>query len=130
MLSDLLLKLNELIAVFTGGTASLSKVTSVVATVANAAALSDVIDIRGYQVTGIVIPAEFDGTTIGFQVSADGVTYQVLYDMNGDIISLTVSASRSYALWSELSGWAYIKVTTGTNQTGATAFTLQLNSER
>jgi hypothetical protein len=123
-------RLSSILTQLTTAVTTISKVTSLPATVVGGASLSEAIDIRGYQVTGIVVPSTFDGTTINFQVSAVGVTYQALYDMTNTLVSMTVTASRSYSLWGELSGWSYVKIGTGTSQTGDTAFVLQLNSER
>lgn len=74
------------------------------------------VDARQYSDIGLVIPSTFDGTTITFQVSADGVTYQALYDINNNAVGMTVAASRSYDLPGELTQWPYFKVVAGTVQ--------------
>lgn len=99
-------------------------------TVGNGSSTSDsggpdndgVVDGRPYAMYGLVIPSSFDGTTIGFSVSADGTTYQTLYDNTATVVSMTVAASRSYDLPVALAVWPFWKLTTGTSQTGATAF--------
>jgi hypothetical protein len=86
------------------------------ATVASGASLSGVIGLNGCLPTGLVIPSNFDGTQITFQVSADGTTYQVLW-CNGALLTLTVAASVSYTLKPEdFIGWRYLKVATVTQQ--------------
>lgn len=87
------------------------------------------IDCRGYDPTDIIIPAEFDGTTINFQVSTDNANFFQLNDSTNVQVTMIVTASRAYPLWGELSGWPYIKVCAGTNQaTTATVFTVVLRS--
>lgn len=87
--------------------------------------------ILGYAVTGIIVPSTFDGSQITFQVSNDNNTYYTLYDVTNTQVAMTVSASRAYPLFGELSGWAYVKIVCGTAQSGSdTVFLLQLNSLR
>lgn len=83
--------------------------------------LSNAIDIEGKVLVGLVIPSNFDGTTVKFQVSHDNVTYQALYDDGGTEISITVAASRGVGITAAkaeaLAPWRYIKLVTGTAQT-------------
>lgn len=87
--------------------------------IAAGAAVSGRIDALGYLYFGVVIPAAFTNTSIGFQVSEDDVTYQPLYDIAGQAVSVTVAQGRSYDLPGELSAWRYWKVTTPTNEAAA-----------
>ena len=76
---------------------------------------------------GVIIPTEFDGTSISFQVSRDNVTYYNLYDQTNALVSLTVAADRAYALPADkFNGWAYLKIVAGTTQTGDTTLTASL----
>jgi hypothetical protein len=87
------------------------------------------IDCRGYDPIAILVPAEFDGTVITFQGSTDNGTFVPLYDATNSPLTMTVTASRGYPLWGELSGWPYIKVICGTPQaTTATVFSIVLQS--
>lgn len=66
--------------------------------IANGATLSDAVDLEGFELVGIWIPANFQGTTIGFQTAEkpDG-TFQVVRNTTGDI-SLTCAPSRVLVL--------------------------------
>ncbi len=88
------------------------------------------VDCRGYNAVGIMIPTNFDGSSIQFNVSTDNITYQRLYlPDNSAAVSMSVTPLRSYPLWVELAGWNYIQVVAVTVQAGTdTVFTLQLKS--
>ena len=79
--------------------------------------VSEAGDIAQARLVGIVIPAAFTGTALTFQVSADGTTYQGLYDDAGSAVSLTVAQGRTYSFKVDdlgcLSQWRYIKVVSG-----------------
>lgn len=73
--------------------------------------------------TAISLGAEFDGTTLSFQTSNDGTTYQVLNDEYGNAVSMTVAASKNYNLnLNAFYPWRYVKFVAG-EQTGATTIT-------
>lgn len=91
------------------------KITS--ATIANGATASGEVALSGYAGGGYALPSTFDGTTLSFTVaSASGGTFQALYDQYGNVVSLTVAASRSYALPAELFAWPFFKFVAGTAQ--------------
>jgi hypothetical protein len=90
-------------------------------TIANGQTVSDAFDARGLSIFGLVVPAEFDGTTITFQASADGTNFFALYTDAGTQVSITVAASRALDLPAALEPWPYWKVVAGTSQTGATS---------
>jgi hypothetical protein len=69
---------------------------------------------------GAAVGSAFDGTSMGFQVSADGSTYQDLYDYTGTIVSMTMGASKSYDLPGALAVWRFWKFKAATSQTGDT----------
>lgn len=72
---------------------------------------------------GYSFPSGLDGTTLSFEVSSDGTTYQALEDESG-AISLTIAASKSYGLAypSRFLGWRYVKFVVG-EQTDALTIT-------
>jgi hypothetical protein len=71
------------------------------------------------------MPAAFTGTTLTFQVSADGSTYQALYDSTGaNQVSMAVAASRSYDLPAELASWPYWKIVSGSAEGDARSLTV------
>lgn len=78
--------------------------------------LTNAFDARPGAIYGLVVPSNFDGTAITFQVSHDDVTYQALYDTTNTAIGMTVAASRSYDLPQELAAWQYWKIATTTVQ--------------
>lgn len=86
-------------------------------------------DTLGYGLFGLVVPAEFDGTAIQFQVSHDGGTYYPLYDITNTAVQMTVAPSRAYDLPGELSAWRYLRIVCVTAQTTTnTVFQLVLRS--
>ncbi len=99
------------------------------ATVANGATTSEAIDLSGTDLAGIFIPAEFDGTTLGFSASTaiDG-TYVTVQDGEGSTLSITCTASRFVPIknLALIAGLRFIKLVCGTSQTGDTVFTLAL----
>jgi hypothetical protein len=71
------------------------------------------------------MPAAFTGTTLTFQVSADGSTYVPLYDSSGTLQSMTVAVSCGYSLNPTVfAGWPYLKVVSGSAQGRIAAITL------
>lgn len=84
---------------------------SAVLTVAIGANLSSELDARGLRNLGIIIPAEFDGTSIMFQISrTSGGTYYPLYDIYNTRVQMTVAAARAYDLPGELTFASFLKV--------------------
>lgn len=69
---------------------------------------------------GLQMPAAFTGTSISFKVSADGATFQALYEVDDPAtgtqrqVTLAVTASRNYALPDALTPWkAFMIVSNG-----------------
>lgn len=90
---------------------------NVTITIATSTTVSDAFATGGKAIFGLVVPSTFDGTTITFQVSADGVTYQALYDITNTAVGMTIAASRSYDLPTQLAAWPYFKIVCGSAQT-------------
>jgi hypothetical protein len=85
------------------------------ATILNGATVSDAIDAGPYTIFGIQLPAAFTGTALTFQVSADNITYQLLYDTANALVTIAaVAQGRSYILPSGLGPWPFFKVVSGT----------------
>jgi hypothetical protein len=59
---------------------------------------------------GVIIPLVFEGTSLSFQVSIDGITFQDLYDTTNSKVTLTVTTSRSYDLPASLRAWPYFRI--------------------
>jgi len=91
-------------------------------TIANGQTVSDALDLSraGFSLVGIVTPAALTGATFTFQASADGVTYNAVYDKTGALVSVTVAASRYVVLApADFAGIAYLKVVSGSTEGGA-----------
>lgn len=105
-------------AYLSGYQGSFSPAASVV--IASGQTVSAALDCGGFSLVGLVIPAAFTGTAITFQVSADGVTYQPLYDSSNTVVSITVAQGRSYALApTNFQGAAFLKIVSGTAEGAA-----------
>lgn len=103
-------------------TASKREVKTVV--VANGGTKSGALDCGEVgMLVGYSFPSGLDGTTLSFEVSSDGTTYQALENEDG-AIALTIAASKSYGLDnpSRFLGWRYVKFVVG-EQTDALTIT-------
>ena len=98
-------------------------------TVASGQTVSQYLELGGYDLLGITVPSNFDGTTIGFQVSPDGTTFSVVNDGESGDLSITCAASRYVPMKNValLAGALALKLTTGTVQSVSnTVFTMHL----
>lgn len=78
----------------------------------------------GYTLCNFIIPAGFDGTTLGFEVSLNDIDYYVLKDNDGTDLAITVAADSAGAVDPAFFyGWNYIKPTCSA-QSGASSITL------
>ena len=91
---------------------------NVVATIAASGTTSTPIWLKGFELTGIVIPATFTGTAITFQASLDGVNYYTLKNTySGAAVSYTVTTSSFYAIApADFAGVNYIKIVSGSTE--------------
>jgi hypothetical protein len=66
-------------------------------TIAQTASASSAVTLGGLSLIGLVLPAVFEATTakIGFQVSADGSTYNDLKDADGTLVQISVAATNT-----------------------------------
>lgn len=101
---------------------------------AGATGLGTAVDLGGYQVAAIQMPATWAAAAVTFQASADGVTYQDLYDDSGLEVSVTAVQAHCVALNTNalnLAALRYIKPRSGTaatpvNQTAGAILTFIL----
>jgi hypothetical protein len=99
------------------------------ATIANAASLSDAVDLGGRKLVAIDMPSSWTAASLTFQASVDGVTYDDLYD-GATERTLVVAASRYLA--QAIGDWVgvrFLRIRSGTagtpvNQGGARTITL------
>lgn len=98
------------------------------ATIANGATVSAAIPTNGFALVGIQLPAAFTGTTVTFQGSVDGTTYQVIKSTtSGSSLSYTV-AQGTYAAIDPIPfyGLKFIKLVSGSAEGGARTFSVAL----
>lgn len=105
---------------------------SAAAGIANGASLSGAIDLGDQRLHRVAMPAAWTAAGLTFQASADGVTFNDLYNEAGEyaLTSTVVAASRSIVVDQAIFyGIRYLKVRSGTaaaavNQGGARTLTL------
>jgi hypothetical protein len=97
--------------------------------IASGTSLSPATDLGAQRLQGIQMPAAWDAANLTFQGSADGVTYNDVYDSAGEH-SVTAAASRMIMVDAEkFRAIRYLKVRSGTtgvavNQTADRTLTL------
>ena len=85
-----------------------------------ATGLSDIIDLEGYQLFGIQMPATWVTANITFQTSFDGTTFQDAYDDSGLEITLQALQGKNISVdinALKLAPWKYVKFRSGTSGT-------------
>lgn len=88
-------------------------------TIADNAQVTDAMKFAGMAGGGFVLPTGFVSTSIGFSVGlTEAGTFYALEDSAGDAIAMTVQAERAYSFPAELFGWPWVKMTTGSQETG------------
>lgn len=96
--------------------------------IANGAQSSSAIDLKGFVLAGIKLPAVFTGTALTFEVSdaIDG-TFQPLYDASNALVSMTVAQGRWYAVDpANFQGVQFLKIKSGSAEGGARTLTVSL----
>jgi len=88
-------------------------VTTNTATIAAGAALSQAMYLGHGVLVGIQMPAAWDAANLSFQASADGITYQDVYDFQGAEVVVQAAAARFVTI-DEFQGAPWIKVRSGT----------------
>lgn len=92
-------------------------------TISSGQSLSGALDIGGInvEIIGIVMPVAWTAANLTFQVSADGTTFQNLYDDGGNELMVAAGAGRTIGLHSDVSRalgrFRYLKVRSGTSGT-------------
>lgn len=102
------------------------------AVIATGTSLSAAVDLRGYSLVAIQMPASgWTSASLTFQASSDGVLYQNVYDRFGNEVTVVASGGARFIQLdpADWLGAAYIKVRSGTsgsptNQTGGDTVTL------
>ncbi len=83
------------------------------ATIAASASLSGPVYVGHGMIVGIQMPAAWDAADLTFQASADGVTYNDVYDFQGNEVDVKTAASR-YVTLDEPKIGPWIKIRSGT----------------
>jgi hypothetical protein len=87
-------------------------------TIAVGGTASDALVLDGYAMGMIHLPSTLEGTALTFTVCPTfGGSYQAVEDSSGNAISLTVEASKSYAIPEALFGAPFAKLVMGSTQT-------------
>lgn len=99
------------------------------ATIANGETTSEEVDLKGAQLSGLIVPAEFNGTTITFQAASEsGGTFYTIQNGAAEAAAYTITTTASRFVPIDnlaiFAGVRHLKVVCGTAQTGAT--TIQL----
>ncbi len=82
-----------------------------VVTIANGTALSDAMSMRQFAGGIVSVPGTWTSASIGFKHSASATgTFQPLYDKNGNLVQMAVSASGDYVMPVEVFACHYIKL--------------------
>ncbi len=98
-----------------------------IVTILNGTKISDVLQLEeGYYLSGFIYPAMTTSVAFIFQVSADGITYNPLYDSTGarfSVIIPSAAAGASVLSTSIANCWRFIKLEVTDNQTGDKSIT-------
>ena len=85
-------------------------------TITNGTSLSGAIDCSAGRPSRIAMPSTWDSANLTFQASADGTTYNNLYDSSGNEYTVTAAASRSILLpLADFISIRYLKIRSGTS---------------
>ena len=97
-------------------------------TIVNGATVSSAASLRGTSLVGIDIPAGFEGTSLTFQVSTDGITYNNYYRLIDAALVTAVVVTGTAGSYSsgnfDFTGWNFIKLVSA-SQTGDITITLK-----
>jgi hypothetical protein len=93
--------------------------TTKTATIAESGSLSSEVDLEGYIIAQISMPAAWTAASLTFQVATTtGGTFQDLYDDSGNEVTSSASASKVYAQdinITKLAGARFLKIRSGTS---------------
>ncbi len=91
------------------------------ATIPSGQTTSQEINLYGLELAGLIIPSNFDGTTIALEMSdAEGGTYVPVEDGTGTTFAISVTAGTYVPIVNlpVIAALTYIKIVAGTTQTG------------
>jgi hypothetical protein len=87
------------------------------ATIATGQTVSNAIDLQGTFLVGLIIPANFDGTQLQWEVSRDGITFYEDYNAAGTRMTATVTPGKACSFSAQdFAMWRFIKLVSVTTQ--------------
>lgn len=108
---------------------NMSKTSTLTTTIASSGTTTASIDIGGYQLVGVSLPATMTGTSLKIQVAPtlDG-NYQAAYNSSGEI-SYTIAGGRYVALTeNDTFGIRFLRLVSGSSEAGARTLVLHLKA--
>lgn len=94
-------------------------------TIANGQTKSAVVNLNGFTLVGILLPAAFTGTALTFEASIDGSNFFPVKKSDGNSVSYTVAQGTFVAVDpKDFYGVQYLKVVSGTSEAGARTLNL------
>lgn len=100
-------------------------------TIASSGTTTAAIDLTSYSLVGLVMPSAFTGTALNIKASADGVTYETMYDTSGNAFSISVGANRFIAIApTDFAAARFIKLVSGSSEASERTITLALRDLR
>lgn len=101
---------------------------AVTATIASSGTTSTAVALKGFQLSGVLLPATFTGTSITFLASVDGVTYVLLkVTAAGTTLSYVVTQNTFAAIDpKDFAGVNYVKIVSGSTEGSARTLKLAL----
>lgn len=100
------------------------------ATIANGQTESSAVYVGAKAPVALVMPAALTGTTMTFQGSHDGVTYQAI-EPSGAAYSVTVAASKNVPLIAAyFAGFPWIKIVSGSAEAAERSVRVQTRANR
>lgn len=98
------------------------------ATIVSGQSASTIVDLKGFSLTGILLPGAFTGTSLIFLMSANGTNFFNVYvTTSGTALSYTVSAAHYYAIDPvAFYGIRYLKIVSGSTEAADRVLTLSL----
>ncbi len=96
-------------------------------TIPNSSDTSNVIDLGGSRLLGLLHPAALTGTSLDIEGSFDGVTFFKLVNTSGVVLSVPFSASRGMTFVpADFAGWRFLRLVSDSSEGADRVFTAQL----
>ncbi len=103
-------------------------ITGLAAVIAASGTKTPAIELKGFGLAQIALPATFTGTTLTFE-TCDTLagTYNPLYGKDGNLVSMTVAQGRTYTIDpANFMGVGFLKIVSGSTEGSARTLTVSL----